>query len=677
MSRKIWNIKSYDKNAASVLARKCGIDDFAVLLLQSRGITKAEDVIEFISAAENELSSPFLLKDMEKAVHRIRLALENGEKIHIFGDYDADGVTATALLASYLETVGAEVSYSIPSRINDGYGLSPETAQKIAENGSKLVITVDNGIASFEEAEIFKSYGIDFIVTDHHKVGDSLPAAYAVIDPHRIDDTSPEENLAGVGVALKLVAALEDGDYGSVFEDFGDLVTIGTVADIVPLTGENRIIVSKGLKCIDNTYRPGLRALIEKAGIKGEINASGVAYGIAPRINAAGRMDSAYTALKLLLTDDEDEALSLTEEIMKANTDRQNKEAEISEDVERYLNEFPDFRNDAVIVAHGENWHPGVIGIAASRLVEKYGRPSVVICVDKEGNSRGSARSIDGYSLYDALSYSAEYLTQFGGHTLAAGFSVKRENIEAFRKKMNEYASLLPPFYPRMNVDIRLNPAALSADILDSISLLEPYGAENPSPVFGLFGMTVTGVKSIGSDRHIRLSLSKGQDNVQTVFFGQTLSAFPYKNGDTVDVALRIERNEYRGEVKLSLQVKDIRPAGENDRGLFYSQGLYRRFLRGEKLTEQERDLLCPDRVLMGAVYKYIRENKKWSFSEEILCMRINCPYERAGAVKICLDALTEVGLLINNGTEYIISDFAGKADLRNCEKLEKLGFVF
>ena len=677
MSRKIWNIRSYDKNAASVLARKCGIDDFAVLLLQSRGITRAEEVIDFISAAENELSSPYLLKDMERAAERIRLALENAEKIHVFGDYDADGVTATALLVSYLETVGADVSYSIPSRLKDGYGLSPETAVRIAENGARLVITVDNGIASFEEAEIFKSRGIDFIVTDHHKVGASLPDAYAVIDPHRADDTSPEENLAGVGVALKLVAALEDGDYDSVFEDFGDLVTIGTVADIVPLTGENRIIVSKGLRCIDNTYRPGLRMIIERAGIRGDITASGVAFGIAPRINAAGRMDSAYTALSLLLTDDEDEAAELTEALMNANTDRQNKEAEISEDVERYLDAFPELRNDAVIVVHGENWHPGVIGIAASRLVEKYGRPAVVICVDEDGNARGSARSIDGYSLYDALSYSSEYLTQFGGHTLAAGFSVKKENIDLFRQKMNEYASILPPFYPSMDVDIRLNPAALSTDILESIALLEPYGAENPSPVFGLFGMTVTGVRSIGSDKHIRLSLSKGRDNVQTVFFGQTLSAFPYKSGDTVDVALKIERNEYKGEVKLSLQVKDIRPAGENDRAMFESMGLYRRFLRGERLSPEETCLLRPDRNLMGAVYKCIKENKKWSFSEEILCMRTGCPYEKAGAVKICLDALCEVGLLINKGTEYEISDFVGKADLRNCEKLEKLGFIF
>ncbi len=677
MSRKIWNISSYDKNAASVLARKCGIDDFAVLLLQSRGVTKAEDVIDFISSAENELSSPFLLKDMEKAVGRIEEALENGERIHVFGDYDADGVTATALVVSYLEAVGASVSYSIPSRIDDGYGLSPEAAHAIAQSGARLVITVDNGIASFEEAEIFNSYGIDFIVTDHHKVGESLPDAYAVINPHRNDDTSPEENLAGVGVAMKLVAALEDGDYSSVFEDFGDLVTIGTIADIVPLTGENRIIAAKGIKCIDNSYRPGLRMLIEKAGIKGNINASNVAYGIAPRINAAGRMGSADTALKLLLTEDAELAEALSEEIIKANTDRQNAEAQISEDIEKYFDEFPSLRNDAVIVAYGEGWHPGVIGIAASRLVDKYGRPAIVISVDKDGNARGSGRSIDGLSLYDALNYSSQYLSRFGGHTLAAGFSIKRENIEAFRKKINEYAASLPAFYPVLNIDIRLNPGAVSADILDSISLLEPYGAENPSPVFGLFGMTVTGIRPIGGDRHIRLSLTKDSSTVQAVFFGQSPDTFAYKNGDTVDVAVRIERNEFRGEVNASLQIKDIRPAGEDDKGLFGSLNIFRRFSRGEKLSENERMLLCPDRNLMGAVYRFIKEQKKWSFTEEILCMRKGFPFERAGAVRICLDALTEVGLVNNKNGEYILSDFEGKADLRNSKTLEKLGYIY
>ncbi|MBQ9945420.1 MAG: single-stranded-DNA-specific exonuclease RecJ [Clostridia bacterium] len=676
MGRKVWNISAYDKNAASVLASKCQADDFAVLLLQSRGIKRAEEVAEFLSAAENELSSPFLLKDMEKAVLRIRQAIENGEHIHIFGDYDADGVTGTALLTSYLESVGAFVTCSIPSRLHEGYGLSPDTARRIADSGAELVITVDNGIASFEEAEILRSFGIDFIVTDHHQPGETLPAAFAVINPHRRDDDSPEEDLAGVGVALKLAAALEDGDYDAVFDELGDLAAIGTVADIVPLKGENRIIVARGLSVIDNSYRPGLRLLIEEAGIKGHITASGVAYGISPRINASGRMDSAETALRLLMTDDEDEARELCGKIIKANAERQGVEADIAREAESSFDRTPDIRYDEVIVAYGDNWHPGVIGIVASRLVEKYGRPAVVISFDENGNGRGSGRSIDGFSLYDALNYCSELLTQFGGHTLAAGFSLQKENIEAFRKKMNEYALTLKPFYPSLTIDLRLNHKAISTDILESLAVLEPYGAGNPSPVFGLFGMTVSSVKPIGGDKHLRLTLTKDSDSITAVYFGQTAAGFPYKSGDKVDIAVKIEKNEFRGEVKPGIQIKDIRPQGEDDIALFRSLKALRRFYGAGSITEEERKMLCPDRAFLGNVYKFIREQKSWSFSEEILCMQLNCDYSLAGAVRISLDALTEVGILKKQGEEYTLTDFSGKADLKNCEILNKLGYI-
>ncbi len=675
MSRKKWNICSYDKNAASALALKTGADDFAVLLLQSRGIRTADAVIDFLGAADGELSSPFLLKDMEKAVKRIRQAIEYGERILVYGDYDADGVTATALLSSYLESVGAMVSSRIPSRLKEGYGLSPDTAREIAESGVNLIITVDNGIASVEEAEIFKEYNVDFIVTDHHKVGAVLPDALAVIDPHREDDTSPEENLAGVGVALKLAAALEDGDYTAVFEDMGDLAAIGTVADIVPLTGENRIIVAKGLEVLKNSCRPGLISLLEAAGVKSEINGNCVAFSLAPRINAAGRMGSADTALRLLLCEDEDEAQEIAEELCSLNAMRQSVESGISEEIEQYFEENPSFKKDMVLVAAGEGWHPGVIGIAASRFCEKYGRPAIVISVDENGIARGSGRSIDGFSLYDALSYCSDELLQFGGHTLAAGFSVKKENIDTFRKKINEYAASLPPFYPSINVDVRLNPQYVSTAILDSLALLEPFGAENPPPVFGLFNMVVSSIKPIGSDKHIRVTLSKDNVSVPAVYFGQTAESFPFVQGDRVDVAVRIEKNEYRGEVRPSVQIKDIRPVGENDDSLFFSLFEYSRFASGQSLSEDSRALICPDRRLLGDVYRFIKEKKQWKFSPEMLCMRIGCGYERAGAVSVSLDALCEVGVLINENGEYMPASIAGKADLSESTILKKLGY--
>ncbi len=675
MSRKMWNICSYDKNAASALALKTGADDFAVLLLQSRGIRTADAVNEFLSASEGELSSPFLLRDMEKAVNRIKRAIEFGERILVYGDYDADGVTATALLTSYLESAGALVSSRIPSRLNEGYGLSPETAREIVSSGVNLVITVDNGIASVEEAEIFKANNIDFIVTDHHKVGAVLPDAYAVIDPHREDDTSPEENLAGVGVALKLAAALEDGDYCSVLEDMGDLVAIGTVADIVPLTGENRIIVAKGLEIIRNSYRPGLVKLLEATGVKGDINGNCVAFSLAPRINAAGRMGSADTALRLLLCEDEDEAEELAEELCALNVQRQTVESGISDEIEQYFEETPALKKDIVLVAAGDGWHPGVIGIAASRLCDKYGRPAIVISVGEDGIARGSGRSIEGFSLYDALEFCSDLLLQFGGHTLAAGFSIRKENIDAFRKKINEYASGLRPFYPCINIDVRLNPAYVSTAILDSLSLLEPFGAENPPPVFGLFNMVITSIKPIGSDKHIRVMLSKDSVSIPAVFFGQTADSFPFIQGDTVDAAVKIEKNEFRGEVRASVQIKDIRPAGENDEALFYSLYEYGKLSSGLPLSDASKALICPDRRLLGDVYRYIKERKFWRFSPEMLCMRIGCPYEKAGAVSVCLDALCEVGVLKSENGAYSPTEISGKADLSGSTILKKLGY--
>ncbi len=676
MGRKVWNISTYDKKAAAELANRLGADDFAVLLLQSRGITDENEISAFLAAADSDISSPFLLKDMEKAAARIIEATENGEHIHIFGDYDADGVTATALLTSYLEAVGAFVTCSIPSRLNEGYGLSPEAARRIADDGARLVVTVDNGIASFEEAEIFKSCGIDFIITDHHKVGESIPDAYAVVNPHRKDDDSPEENLAGVGVALKLIAALEDGDYSAVLDDFGDLAAIGTVADIVPLTGENRTITAKGLRSLNNSFRPGLTALLESAGIReGEVTASSIAFAVAPRINAAGRIDSAETALRLLLTEDEDEARLLAEKLLSYNSARQSAENKISEEIEEYFEKNPQLKYDSVIVAYGRNWHPGVIGIAASRLVEKYGRPALVVSVDDSGLARGSGRSIAGFSLYDALNYCSELLIQFGGHTLAAGFSIDKNNLDAFRIKINEYAATLPPFYPSADVDIRLNPRAVTADILDSLAVLEPCGAGNPSPTFGLFGMTLASVKPIGGDKHMRLTLSKDGCSVPAVYFGQTPDIFPYEQGDEVDLAVKIERNEFRGEIRVSIRITDMRPAGENDREMFRSLYIYRKFRRGESLSDDEKAVICPDRALLTDVYRFIRSKKLWSRSSEILCMRLKQPYERAGAVNICLDALTEVGILLKKADSFALSDFSGKADLQNCSLLKKLGY--
>ena len=676
MDRKYWNITPYDKAKASALARECGVDDFAVLLLQARGIDTPEAVEAFLANGSRPLSSPFLIKDMDKAVARIRHGVERGEKILVYGDYDADGVTATALLTSYLETVGANVAYYIPSRLKEGYGLSLEAAQRIVEEGFQLVITVDNGISAIEEAAYFKAHDVDMVITDHHKVGPVLPDAVAVVDPHREDDESPEKELAGVGVAMKLAAALEDGEFGAVIEDYADIVAIGTVADIVPLTGENRAIVKMGLEALNNCCRPGLCALIESIGYADKpLTSTAVAFGIAPRINAAGRMDSADAALNLLLTDDEEEAQELVKKVNNANTLRQTTESEMSEGVEAYFDAAPEKRLDRVMVAAGRDWHPGVIGIVASRIVEKYGRPAVVISIGEDGICKGSGRSIEGFSLYDALSYASDTLIQFGGHTLAAGFSVQENQIEAFRRKLNEYAAKTAYVYPSINIDCRLNPANITTDILDSLSLLEPFGAKNPSPLFGLFNMTVTGVKSIGSNKHLRVTLARGGAVLTAVWFGQTYKDFPFGEGDAVDAAIRIERNDYMGETRLSIQIKDMRPAGSDDDAMFAAKAQYRSFIGGEGLTEDQRAAICPDRALISDIYRYIRENRVWRYSPEMLCLRIGREAGKAGAVSVALDALCEVGILERDAEGCRLGAFTGKTDLAECGILKRLGY--
>ena len=676
MGRKFWNVRQYDKAKASALARACGVDDFAVLLLQSRGIDTPEAVEAFLSEEEGELSSPFLIKDMDRAAARIRHGVERGEKILVYGDYDADGVTSTALLTSYLETVGANVAYYIPSRLKEGYGLSLEAAARIVEEGFQLVITVDNGISAIEEAAYFKEHGVDMVITDHHKAGPVLPDAIAVVDPHRPDDESPEKELAGVGVAMKLAAALEDGEFAAVLEDFADIVAIGTVADIVPLTGENRTIVKMGLAALNNCCRPGLCALIESIGYAEKpLNSSAVAFGIAPRINAAGRMDSADAALNLLLTDDEDEAQELVKKVNDANAQRQAVESAISEDVEAYFDAAPEKRLDRVMVAAGKGWHPGVIGIVASRVVEKYGRPAVVISIGEDGVCKGSGRSIEGFSLYEALSYAGDTLIQFGGHTLAAGFSVLEENIEPFRKKLNEYAATVAHVYPSVNIDCRLNPANITTDILDSLNLLEPFGAKNPAPVFGLFNMTLTGVKPIGNNKHLRLTLARGGASLTAVWFGQTGRTFPFAEGDTVDAAIRIERNDYMGETRLSIQVKDMRPSGTDDEALFAAEADYKAFRRGERLSGELLARLCPDRALIADIYRYIKDRGAWRYEPEILCMRIGADAARAGAVCAALEALCDAGILARDAEGYRLTDFNGKTDLAECGILKALGY--
>ena len=676
LNRKKWIVSECDRDIAAQIAENCGVDPFAAYLLVSRGMTDEFLVESFLY--DTDIIDPFTLPDMEKACERIRSAIDGGEKITVFGDYDADGVTSTALLYSYLFKAGANVDYYIPDREHEGYGMSVSSIELLKERGTSLIITVDNGISAIEEIEKAKELAIDVVVTDHHQAGDTLPDAVAIVDPHRMDCDCDFRDWAGVGVAFKLVSALADCDGYDLLEEYGDILAIGTIADIVPLKGENRILVRSGLALLNeaynnNTLRKGLSALIEEAGANSNnMTSMAAAFRIAPRINAAGRMGSANRALKLLLTENDEEASFLAGEISTANAERQGTEGEITKSAEKYIESNPELKFSRVIVVDGEDWHQGVIGIVASRLCEKYGKPAIVISKSEEV-AKGSGRSIEGFSLYEALSYCKDVLTQFGGHKLAAGMSIETKNIDAFRKLINEYAEKVQVPLPVLKLDCKLNPASISLDMLSSLNILEPFGAENPQPVFGLFNMKITGLQPVGGNKHIKLTVNRNGISLPVMLFSVAPEEFPFAVSDIVDIAVRLTRNEYMGEVKVSIQVKDIKLSAVNDDEVQKSLSLYEKFRRGDELSSEEKKKLLPDREFCGNIYRYLKANNGFGFAEEILCYRLGLKESNIATCKVALDVLTELNVIISESGKYSLPAEQKKGVLEDSVLLKSL----
>jgi single-stranded-DNA-specific exonuclease len=671
MYRKKWSLSSIDKEQAALLAESLSLDPFIALMLVSRGITQPLDIDEFFSN-DVILSNPFEILDMDKAVDRIRLAIESKEKIAVFGDYDADGVTATALLYSYLKSCGADVLYYIPDRMTEGYGTSNDAIYELKKQGVSLIITVDNGIAAIEETEYAKTLGIDMVITDHHKAGDVLPDAVAVVDPHRPDDTSHFKEWAGVGVAFKLVCAIEGVDGESLINDYSDLIAIGTLADVVSLTDENRVLVKAGLERINYNPRLGIEMIKRVSCASKSLSSTGVAFTVAPRINAAGRMGSAYRALELLLCEDGERALVLAEEIDAANKQRQSVEANITSQAISAIEENG-YKYDRVLVVSGEGWHSGVIGIVAARLVEKYGKPTIVIAVDSDG-ARGSARSLGDFSMYDALESCSDMLTHFGGHTLAAGMGIEKDRIGEFRKAINKYAEGIEMPFPTLNLDCKLNPAYISVELANNLSAMEPYGSGNEQPLFGLYGMTVSSVRPIGDGKHIRMTLNKGDSSVSVVKFGSPSDSFPFVTGDKVDIAAKIERNEYKGEIRASVQMRDIRFSGVDEEARVNSIRLYERFNHSDSLTEEETGLLRPDRDFLGRVFTFIKNNPSLSLESETLAVRMGVNMKEFSRLLVALDVLKELGTVCEKEAGiYYIPETVEKTDLANSKILNRL----
>lgn len=677
---KVWSVAKVNKERAIAMANKLEIPPLLAMMLDIRGITKEEDVINFLQE-NKDFSDPFLMKDMDKAVERITTAVENGEKICVYGDYDADGVTSTSLLYNYLrDSLGADVMFYIPTRTGEGYGMNKGAVDKIHSLGVTLIITVDNGISAREEIDYANSLDIDTVITDHHMPSGAIPKAVAVVNAHQKDDKSPFKDFSGVGVAFKLVMAIEGeyADVDSLLENFSDIATLGTIGDIVPLVGENRTLVKNGLRHIQNSDRIGINAMKQESGIaEKEINSSNVAFTLVPRINAGGRLGSSEKSVNLLLTEDEDEAVTIADKLGMDNRERQSIEKEILASIDEEVRRTPNIVNDKILVFAGKGWHQGVVGIAASRIKDIYDKPTIIIGIDDDGVARGSGRSVEDFSLCDAVFACSEHLTNYGGHPMAVGISLEKEKINDFRKAINAYCKDIKMPYNILHIDCKLNPNQLDLSILDSLSYIEPCGASNPSPIFGLYNMTVIATKEMGNGKHMRITLSRGQGQVPVyaVYFNHNFQSCSYRNGDIVDVAVSLDRNIYNGQENLSVIIKDIKYSQSNNEELIDSERIFDKFAKRYRLTKNEVMSILPTRNDFAYVYRFLKQNKGFIYGEYALVNALNYKISM-GKLIVILYSMKELGLINwQQGLYQSIIEMkeSGKVNLEDSVFIKKL----
>ena len=674
MRRKKWIVSKGSKDLASEASQELGIDPIAAMIVTSRTIKDIGDLEGFFDEDAPLTLDPITIKDMDKAAARVISAMDSFEKICVYGDYDADGVTSTALLFAFLESRGANVISYIPDRVSEGYGLNNNAIKSLSEQGVKLIVTVDNGISAVEEIEYAYSLGMEVVVTDHHMVGDVLPQCEAVVDPHRLDCPSNFKEMSGVGVAFKLCCAIDGGGENELLDEYGEYIALGTIGDVVSLTGENRVMVRRGIKQINESPCIGIEALLRAAGVSEKIFTSSVAaYTLCPRINAAGRMGNAMKALDLLLCDDEIRADELAHEIQSMNTSRQKVETEIYEQALQKIAENPEIANDKIIVVDGEGWHQGVIGIVAAKIMEHFGRPAIVISIG-EDEAKGSCRSIEGISIYEAIDAVSDCLTHFGGHTLAAGIGLKKEKIPEFRKRINDYVADKEMPFAIQRIDLKINPSSVKLDLLSSLTCLEPYGAGNPQPYFGLFGVKIEEITPMSDGKHTRLLVSKNDARIGAIFFGYAEKSFPFEKGDTVDLAVNLERNFYNGETRVSVVIRGIRPSATDEEKVLKAISIYNKFCRDEKINSEEASLLLPDRDAQVQVFKCIKTRPlKDNYSEQ-LCVRLHDDGSNLGKYMITIDIMLEMGILAADGSNCIsVPEKTTKVNLEDSAIMKKL----
>ncbi len=718
IKEKRWIIKSADSpdfsRDAAAIARSLQIHPIVAKLLISRGYETPEKARSFLEMESEMLCNPFDLKDMKEAVRRILAAISRRERITIYGDYDVDGVTSVCTLYLYLKSLGAIVDYYIPNRATDGYGVTRAALDTLAENKTALIVTVDTGITAIEEVEYAKTLGIDFVITDHHECRAQLPAATAVVNPHRPDCSYPFKELAGVGVVFKVICAIEETHSvksriavaQKMFSLYSDLVAIGTIADVMPIHGENRIIVSYGLHMIESTKRPGLLALMDAAANRSDdrrsdtkkkkvakISSGYIGYTLAPRINAAGRIKSATRAVELFLSSSYNEAYRIAEELCAANKERQNEENKIIEDAFRIIEQQMDRENNSVIVLSADNWHHGVIGIVASRITERFCCPSILVSfeggeksADGSDIGKGSGRSIKGMNLVDALCHCSDLLVKFGGHELAAGLSVTRENLPLFREKINAYARenlSAEDMVPTFEADLEVRFEDVNMSLAESLRVLEPYGVGNPIPTFAMHGVTISDIVPVSDGKHTRLTLTKDGRDITAMFFSVAPKSLGVFIGDSVDVIFNLDVNDWMGRRSVQLIVKDIRASETQNKKSDTERLQFARIWAGESFSADEN--ILPDRNDFAAVYRLILASSRLgvdTLSHREICAKASSASEqkKIGYVKlkIIIKVLTELNVVGIEEREDEVYTFhlhytSGKTDLEKSSLLRRL----
>lgn len=556
---KKWEIYKTNEEKVEELQKKYKLNGLLSTLLTNRGITEETEIEKFLNPKRSDFYDPFGMPDMEKAVERILKAIENKEQIIIYGDYDVDGITSVTVLKSFLEERGIQVNVYIPNRLNEGYGLNKTAMEEIAKQGNKLMITVDCGITAVEEVEYAKKFGIETIITDHHEPAEELPKAIAVVDAKRKDNKYECRNLAGVGVVFKLIQALSiklELDQKEYLK-YLDIVCVGTISDIVPLTDENRVIVKLGLKLVEQTKNLGLKEILQSCGYS-KINSTTISFGVAPRINACGRMGHQEEALNLLVSKEEKEVKELTQKINEYNKIRQEIEKNIyNEAIEQIEKERNDNKN--TIVVFGKGWHHGVIGIVSSKITELYFKPSILLC-EEDGECKGSGRSIPGFDLHEALMECNDTIEKFGGHAMAVGININKEKIEEFKEEFEKIAKEkeVDKIIPILNLDAEIKLDDVNKEMVDSLKELEPFGEANKMPIFAFRNLKIDSIRSLSDGKHLRLSVKDNKNIINAIGFNMGTLVDIYRIGDRVDIAGNLEINSFNGVDSIQINIKDI-----------------------------------------------------------------------------------------------------------------------